>query len=396
MRIRGIVAAAAMAMMAAAPAAAQDSSGRAGWTFTPSFSFVETYDDNITLFGTGPVDAENNDLITSYAPGANLTYNGRRTRFGGGYSGSFLAYRNNSVFNRWDQRAQVNLQRTESARLDWSMSGSLTKRPSTEALDFDGIPFSHTGATAQIGRGGFGYKIGARDSIAAAVMLQKVSFDRPGELLPYLRGGRSLEMPTTYRRRLNGRTAVGANYAFRRAWVTGERVPLVFHVVRAAVDHQLSPLWSVSAGAGFDYLRATTESDAQRTPAWAVMIDRTANRRRFSAGYQRLLLPSFGFGGAIVSQELIAAYHTPLFNSRYFYTDHSVSFRDSHPVVAAPDHLPLRSLRTNSVFGWAPRPWVQLEAFYARALQSTLIPGGRINRNRLGVQIVTSAPMRVQ
>jgi hypothetical protein len=228
------------------------------------------------------------------------------------------------------------------------------------------------------------------------VLLQKVSFDRPGELLPYLRGGRSFETPTTYRHRVNGRTAVGANYTYRRASVADEDPPLIFHVVRAAVDYELSPLWTLNAGAGFDYLLATPLSEAQQTPAFGISVERAANGRRLSVGYQRMLLPSFGFGGAIQSQELLAAYHTPLFHSRHFYTDHSVSLRDSHPLVEAPGRLPLRSFRTNSVFGWTPQHWVQLEVFYARALQSTLIPGGRIDRNRFGIQIVTSAPVRVQ
>jgi hypothetical protein len=46
--------------------------------------------------------------------------------------------------------------------------------------------------------------------------------------------------------------------------------------------------------------------------------------------------------------------------------------------------------------GWAAQRWVRLEAFYARAQQSTLRPGGQVDRNRIGFQIVTSKPMRVQ
>jgi hypothetical protein len=58
--------------------------------------------------------------------------------------------------------------------------------------------------------------------------------------------------------------------------------------------------------------------------------------------------------------------------------------------------LPLRSLLTYSIVGWEPQNWVRLEAFYARTQQSTLRPGGEVDRNRVGFQIVTSKPMRVQ
>ena len=58
--------------------------------------------------------------------------------------------------------------------------------------------------------------------------------------------------------------------------------------------------------------------------------------------------------------------------------------------------LPLRSLLVYSIVGWEPQRWVRIEGFYARAQQSTLRPGGDVNRNRVGVQIVTSKPMRMQ
>ena len=38
-------------MLAAGAARAQEPVARPGWTFTPSFGFGETYDDNVTLFG---------------------------------------------------------------------------------------------------------------------------------------------------------------------------------------------------------------------------------------------------------------------------------------------------------------------------------------------------------
>jgi hypothetical protein len=387
----------AMAIVAAtATATAQEDGGRPGWTFIPSFALSQTYDDNITLFGTGTADEQNDDVITSYVPGANLTFVNRRTRAAAGYGGSFLTYRNNGVFNRWDQRAHLSLRRAETPRVDWSLNGSATMRPSTEAIDFDGIPFSHTGATALNGRAGAGYAFGERHAVTSSLQLQKVSFDRPGELLPYLRGGRAVETFSTYRHRASRRFAVGAHYTFRQATVTGDADDLNFHVVRAAFDAELSPTWSVNAGAGFDYLMAAPNTPAQRAPGFGVAADRSAGGTRFHVGYQRLFLPSFGFGGAIQSQELAVTYHTPLFHSRRFYTDHAVMLRDSRPLVEAPGRLRLRSLRTNSVIGWAPQPWVQLEAFYARVQQTSLIPGGRLDRNRVGIQIVTSTPVRVQ
>src|SRR5262245_60032203 len=63
---------------------------RAGWTFTPTFGFAETYDDNISLFGRNTAENQTDDSISTYFPGANLHYSGKSTRFPTSYSGSFL------------------------------------------------------------------------------------------------------------------------------------------------------------------------------------------------------------------------------------------------------------------------------------------------------------------
>jgi hypothetical protein len=63
--------------------------------------------------------------------------------------------------------------------------------------------------------------------------------------------------------------------------------------------------------------------------------------------------------------------------------------------VLPADTLPLRSLRTFSSFGWLVQRWVRIEGFYSRLSQSSLIAGGRLDRNRIGIQIVTSKPMRI-
>ena len=109
----------------------------------------------------------------------------------------------------------------------------------------------------------------------------------------------------------------------------------------------------------------------------------------------RSFIPSFGFGGTIQNQEAGVGYRTALFGSRRWYTDHSAVFRDDSPLTAMVEQLPLRSLRTNSVLGFAPQPWVRLEAFYSRVQQSSLRAGGLVYRNRVGFQIVTSKPVRV-
>ena len=75
---------------------------RAGWTLTPTFGFGTTYDDNISLFGVRTAEEQNNDVITTYFPGADVHYYGKHTLFDMRYAGSFLDYRTFSALNRWD------------------------------------------------------------------------------------------------------------------------------------------------------------------------------------------------------------------------------------------------------------------------------------------------------
>ena len=41
---------------------------RAGWTFTPAIGFAETYDDNVSLFGEGSADDQNDDYLSTIFP----------------------------------------------------------------------------------------------------------------------------------------------------------------------------------------------------------------------------------------------------------------------------------------------------------------------------------------
>src|ERR1044072_796856 len=68
-----------------------------GWTFTPTMGFGETYDDNISQFGRGTADEENDDVVQSISPGAELHYGAKHAAVDLGYNGSFLNYNTFSV-----------------------------------------------------------------------------------------------------------------------------------------------------------------------------------------------------------------------------------------------------------------------------------------------------------
>ena len=367
-----------------------------GWTFTPGMGFTETYDDNISQFGIGTADEQNDDYIASISPAAELHYGAKHTSLDLSYHGSFLNYNTFSILNRWDQRAQFELSRQETARVKWGGRVSLAAVPTTDLVDLGGIPYRHTGAKTAEARGGGDYALNAKNSVSQFLNYQVVSFDRPEEVSAFLRGGRVFESMTTWRRKMSGRMALGADYSFRRALVVEDPEPFNIQTAEAALDYVLSPSWSFNGAAGVVYLQATELTSSEIGPAYRLRIERHRARRTFHAGYIRSYIPAFGLGGTVSNEEFSLGYQTPLFGRRDFYLDAGVVYRNNEPLTQTPEQLPLRSLRTNTTIGWRPQPWVRLEAFYSLVQQSTLRAGGRLSRNRIGFQIVTSKPMRIQ
>jgi hypothetical protein len=369
---------------------------RAGWTLTPIFGFSEMYDNNISLFGRDTAEQQNDDYISTIYPGGELHYGGKHTVVDAGYHGSFLNYRTFSLLNRWDQRARLEVKRQETARLKWGGRASMARMPTTDLIELAGIPYRNTGAKNSDIRGSVEYALSAKNSLSYGVNYQVIEFDRSEQVRAFLRGGRVFEARSGWRHKLSSRMAIGADYSYRRALVVDDPTAFDVHATEAALDYELSPQWAFSGGAGIVHLQATPFTEAKTGPAWRLRLERERDRRTFHVGYLRSYIPSFGFGGTIQSQELGVGYRTPLFHSRRFYLDNSAVFRDSDPLTSTIEQLPLRSLRTHSVLGWQPQPWLQVEGFYSRVQQNSRTFASELSRNRIGFQIVTSKPLRMQ
>jgi hypothetical protein len=367
-----------------------------GWTFTPSIGVAETYDDNVSLFDVHIATNENNDFLTTYSPSADLNYSGAHTQFGMGYTGSFQEYQTFSTFNRWAQRGHVELKRQESARLSWAAQANAESMPTTDSINFGGLPYRRAGVRDAYGRSSIDYRFSARDMMTGYGAFQVVDFDRTVENGGVLEGGHAIEGGAVYRHQIDARLGLGAEYGLRRALIAGDTNPFFLHSVQGAIDYALSPNWSFSGLAGVVFLQPSAAAEGQAGPAVQVTFAHTRNSLALRTWYLRSYTPSFAFGGTVRTHEAGFGIRSPLFHSRNFYTEHSAVFRDDQPLTTDPDSLPLRSLRTNSIFGWSPQRWVRIEGFYSRVQQTALRPGSEVNRNRIGIQIVTSKPMRFQ
>jgi len=289
------------------------------------------------------------------------------------------------------------VRRQESARLKWFAHASGVTRPETDLIDLGGIPYRHIGATELESHGGVTYLMGARDSLNISGGYQDIRFER-SDLASglYLRGGTLVDTLSEYRHRVSGRLSLGADYTFRRALVVGDPEHFNLHGIEGAANYELSESWSISAAGGIVYMQPTALDPSRTGPALRIGVERHHATTTFHVSYLDSYIPAFGFGGVLKSQELGAGFHAQLFHSRRFYTDNAISLRNDTPLAATDLLLPLRSLREYSVFGWQPDRWVRVEVFYARVDQTSLRPGGMLARDRIGFQIVTSKPMRIQ
>jgi hypothetical protein len=362
---------------------------------TPAFGYGATFDDNVSLFGVRTAEELNDDFISTYRPSLNVDYHGKHVRAGAGYTGTLLSYRTFTTLNRWEQRGRASVSRQETARLKWSARGAAATLPSTDLIDLGGIPYRHTGARTADARGGVDFALGARDGLTSSMSYLDIEFDHVPDNDAILRGGHVLESMNAWRHRFGPRLSAGTDYSFRRAAVVGDIHQFSIHASEAGVDYEISPTWTFSGGAGVAYVESTATTAARTGPAWRIAVDRRGASSSVNVGYVRSFVPSFGFGGTIQNQEVGVSYRTALFRSRHWFMHHSAVFRDDTPLTSAFQQLPLRSLRTNSMLGWEPQPWVRLEVFYARVQQTSLRYAGQLYRNRVGFQIVTSKPLRV-
>ena len=117
-----------------------------------------------------------------------------------------------------------------------------------------------------------------------------------------------------------------------------------------------------------------------------------ARRAVLSGSYRRSFVPAYGFGGTFQNEEWTANVNVP-FASNRAYVDGGISWYDNDALE--PGEPSLQSLWFSGKVGYRLTPWLRAEGFYSRAQQDTGRAGGRLTRNQVGFQIVTSKPFRL-
>jgi hypothetical protein len=384
---------AACAMAATLPVAAQQQSSQTqaaapGWVFTPSIAVAETWDNNVLLRGEG--DGGIGDFLTAVSPQAALGFRGRRSTFHLDYRGSYYLYQE---LNAFDQRAAADFRHRVSRTVNVFARQSLSKSPTTDDVDLPGVEFRRQGVLHADFRSGIEARLNPRATVNGSYTFQQVTFDEdPTQPINALRGGGYAHggaAQVDYR--INPRLAVGGEFDMRNATLDDGRGFDVRNTL-GTVDLRLAKRLELSGGVGYSWLATEDDEPGRSAPAFRVGLNGSGARFAWNVTYRRSFLPSFGFGGTFENQEFQAGFLAPL--TRRLDWSSSFAVRESDPLTTS--DLGLRSIWARSSISYLATRWMRVEGFYAAVLQDSQRAGGRVNRSRAGIQVVTSTRMRIR
>jgi hypothetical protein len=362
-----------------------------GWSFTPGVSFGTVFDSNVAL-ASPPADTgrTQSDRLFVFQPFGQLEFLSTRTDFAAGYRGYARRYVEVEELDGFDQQGFLSLRHLATRRLTFFLNNSFTAAPTTDEIELNGVPFTRTGARTNTASGGLEARLTKYTDLSTRYDLTWVDFDHTGS---FLTGGWVNAWKTDVRQRLSERVAIGGEYALRFADLNEGTRELTFQDVGGTLRFLLGAHTTLSAAAGVSHLNDLLFDDTRTGPYYRAALTHEADRATAGLSFERMFVPSFGFGGSSDSQELRGFVRMPIHKNR-MYVQASAGWRRSDPFLI--DELELDTLRLHTTFGYAALRWLRLEAFHAYTRQDSKVTGGEIDRQRAGAHIVISQPMRIR
>ena len=365
------------------------SSTTPGWVVTPSLTYATSWDDNVLIRGQG--DNVTGDFLNVLNPRVSIDLNGRRGQIDTTYDGAFLLYRQFNTLDSFDQHLSFSGRRLITPHLALFANDTAAVLPTTDYVDFVGIPFIRTGSALEDARVGLEYTASSRMTWTGSYNFQWVRFDTSSAYTSQLFGGHSHGGTLSWRERISEHTSLIGNGDLQEATVGGA---LGFQVAQASFgfEQQLSRSTSVTGSGGVAHVSVSSFGPARTGPAIRVGLTHQIQTAAVDVAYSRTFVPSYGFGGTFQNEDFTAQLRLPIL--RRVYTSSSVTWRRDQPLSA--NELGIRSVWVAVTVGYAWQRWLHIEGFYNRTNQNIAQPGGVFDINRLGVQIVTSNPMRLR
>jgi hypothetical protein len=394
-----VVAAVQCVALAAVPASAQEAEGglrnAPGLVLAPSVAIGVVHDDNPVLAAKN--DAPPSDGLTKVQPSVDFTYTAKHALLSGGYRGNLQRYSSLDAYDSYDQGGHAEYRQEFSRRLAVSVRDNFSLSPTTDLVEVAGVPFTRTGTTQNTLSSNLTFDPAKHLQMSLGYDFQWLHFNKPeAPDSPLLEGGTAHTFTIDALRALSSRVKVGGDYRVEFANV-GESQPNESFTIQNAegiVTVRLSPTVTMEAGAGVSRLALPEGNGTHFGPAGHFSLHKRTEYALFTISTHRSFVPAFGFGGSFANQEVLGAVRVPFGRRRRGFIDGSLAWRQSEPVLQR--ELATKALWVKTIVGYSLQRWVRIEAFYNGSFQDTTVEGGRIDRNRIGVQAVTGYPMRLR
>jgi hypothetical protein len=369
-----------------------------GWTLTPSIGYGQVADDNVLMQGKEAKDATaSGDLLSVVAPSAQLDFNGQRGHLSAGYTGSFELYRQYDSLDNFSQFEAVSARRLMTSHTTVFAQQQFTMTPTTQLPALAGVPFARIGARVVGLRAGVEHSFNKHTKVSASYNYQKIAFNKDPVSGVVLIGGRGNGASAEVRHDMTSRTTLLVDYDLERASVLDIGASTI-HNLRAGAEHKFSATSSVFGEAGVARLGPNALTPAHTGPSWQGGVAHQLRRARFDVTYSRSYVPSFGNGETLQSDDVGA--HLRMTVSRRVYTQGSFDWRRDNPLPGAfTTFFGEQNMRTfvfSGLVGYPPTQWLRIEGFFSVNRQTVGRPGGDVDVNRVGIQVVTGKPMRLR
>lgn len=367
----------------------------AGWVFTPSIAFGGLWDSNPTTRNEG--SPRTPEMVGLINPRTEIDFNGRRAKFSAGYSGALERYQELAELTRFDQRGRLEAKYQMTPRLLFQTRHQLTMTPTTDQLDLEGLPFTRVGSRMITSSGGFTFDISRRTALRADHTFQWVDFDRDAEGqqdFRFLQGGHSHSPSVELEYALHRHVKVGGIYVYRHMVIDAGDEIIGSHRAQGTAQFQLGPTTALRVRGGVDHLTLLDTTETKQGPSYGAGITQRIRHASIDGSYERAFMPSFGFGGLTAYQTLRAGATVPFAQSRAFVSG-GFTYRRTDPVVLREILVELDSYWTHASAGYLIARWLRMEGYLAVNRQISSAQGN-VERTRIGIQFVTSKPVRIQ
>jgi hypothetical protein len=364
-----------------------------GWTFIPGVIAGAMYDSNV-IVTTAITDTGNppSDTYFTIDPTGSLKYRGKLTSFNANYRGTIRRYTTINALDSFDQHAGASFERRASKRLSMFANNQFTTAQTTDEIDLTGVPFRRAGSQSDTLAAGMSYRLSEHTDWDTRYDFTWAHFDRNA---PDLTGGIINAIQTGIARRLTSRLKVGVEgvYRFASMDLSGNET-VQFFDAGGTVSYELGQFTTVTGSGGMSHVDDQVRGVSKFGPYFSGMISHIAARAVFGASYQQAFVPSFGFGGSTHSQQASSWIDLPPIGHR-LYVQGKATWRRTNPSDNK-SALRLDTLAFRSTAGYALARQIRLQGVYVFTRQDSIVTGGEVNRNRVGVELVLFNPMRIQ